>query len=78
MFFSLHVTEVPSLPSTQPPQRKTSGLSQPYSAPEEDPKYVKAIVNKQYNTPMGLYSSTNVQSTFDTQTSGILATLPPR
>ena len=37
-------------------------------------KYVKAIVNKQYNTPIGLYSGHNVKDTFETQATDLIDT----
>ena len=40
--------------------------------PEEDPKHVKAIVNKQYNSPIGLYSHTNAEDTRVVQAREIL------
>ena len=45
---------------------------QPPPQPEEDGKYVKAIVNKQYNTPIGLYSHTNAEDTLVEQSKEIL------
>ena len=49
-----------------------SPAQQPQQQPEEDGKYVKAIVNKQYNTPIGLYSHTNVEDTLVEQSKEIL------
>ena len=45
------------------------------TTPERNPpdaKYVKAIVNKQYNTPIGLYSNANVDQTFTGQSDELL------
>lgn len=56
--------------------RKTS-LTKPAAQTQPEPssasdKYVKAIVNKQYNTPIGLYSGSNLKDTFETQASDLI------
>jgi hypothetical protein len=51
----------------------TASTHQRLDANEESAgKYVKAIVNRQYNTPKGLYSSTAAEETFSKQSSVIL------
>jgi hypothetical protein len=39
---------------------------------QQSDRYVKAIVNKQYNTPIGLYSGSNVKDTFETQATDLI------
>ena len=58
---------------TQTPPSSQSPSQQRLDANEESAgKYVKAIVNRQYNTPKGLYSSTAAEETFSKQSSSIL------
>ena len=54
---------------------RSGSRSPSHQQPEEDGKHVKAIVNKQYNSPIGLYSHTNAEDTCVVQAKEILMTI---
>ena len=66
------LSELTGRASRGEPASGSKAQVQPAPQPEEDGKYVKAIVNKQYNTPIGLYSHTNAEDTLVEQSKEIL------
>ncbi|ESO87181.1 hypothetical protein LOTGIDRAFT_95036, partial [Lottia gigantea] len=73
--FTPKITPVKNIPNAfrpspaappPPPSNPQTYIAQPVG-PGDTPGTVKAIVSQRYNTPIGLYSDRNVQSTFKGQ-----------